>query len=194
MPTKRNTGLGVFFILVGLAIYLLFIRTSEAGQTATFGMNPGRVSNAIEIPDLTLPVVSSLYIMAAAAIFFGGYQLAKGFGRLEGAILGLVALFLTLSFLAWAARGGSLNLLGILETALQRATPIALAGLSGVLCERSGVINIAIEGMMLTAALASAVVGSLTKSLWVGLISSLLICALLGALLAVLSIRYRVNQ
>jgi simple sugar transport system permease protein len=132
--------------------------------------------------------------MAALSILLGFFQLARGFRRGEGLVLGLVALFLVLSFLTWAGRDKGLNLVGILETAVQRATPIAFAALSGVLCERSGIVNIAIEGMMLSAACFSALVGSISRSLWVGLIVSVLISGLLGALLAVLSIRFKVNQ
>lgn len=191
---RRSRTLGVLLVLVGIAIYALFARTSEAGLTATFGMNPGRDSAAVSIPDLTLPVTPSLYVMAGISVLFGFYQLARGFGRGEGLVLGIVSLFLVTSFLAWAAQGRGLNLIGILETALQRATPIALAALSGVLCERSGVVNIAIEGMMLTAACFAALVGSVSKSLWGGLIASVLVSGLLGMLLGVLAIRFRVNQ
>jgi len=191
---QRSRVMGILFIVIGAAIYLLFATTSEPGQTATFGLNPGRQTAALPISDLVLPVLPSLYAMSLAAVVLGTWQLAKGFGRAEGAMLGLVALFLTIGFLAWAARGKGLNLVGILETTLQRATPIALAALSGLLCERSGIVNIAIEGMMLTAALVSALVGSISHSLWVGLIASLIASGLLGALLAVLSIRFKVNQ
>lgn len=191
---RRSRTLGALLVVIGIAIYALFVRTSEAGLTATFGMNPGRESAAVSIPDLTLPVMPSLYVMAGISILFGFYQLARGFRRGEGLVLGIVSLFLVTSFLAWAAQGRGLNLIGILETALQRATPIALAALSGVLCERSGVVNIAIEGMMLTAACFAALVGSVSKSLWVGLVASVLISGLLGLLLGVLAIRFRVNQ
>jgi len=191
---QRSRVIGILFIVIGAAIYLLFATTSEPGQTAAFGLNPGRQTAALPIPELVLPVLPSLYAMSLVAVCLGVWQLAKGFGRAEGAMLGLVALFLTVSFLAWAARGKGLNLVGILETTLQRATPIALAALSGMLCERSGIVNIAIEGMMLTAALVSALVGSISGSLWVGLIAALIASGLLGALLAVLSIRFKVNQ
>ena len=191
---QRSRVIGILFIVIGAAIYLLFATTSDPGQTAAFGLNPGRQTAALPIPELVLPVLPSLYAMSLVAVCLGVWQLAKGFGRAEGAMLGLVALFLTVSFLAWAARGKGLNLVGILETTLQRATPIALAALSGMLCERSGIVNIAIEGMMLTAALVSALVGSISGSLWVGLIAALIASGLLGALLAVLSIRFKVNQ
>jgi len=191
---RRSRTLGVFFVLVGLAIYALFVRSSAGARVTTFGMNPGRESQALRIPDIVLPVLPSLYTMAALSILLGFFQLARGFRRGEGLVLGLVALFLVLSFLTWAGRDRGLNLVGILETAVQRATPIAFAALSGVLCERSGIVNIAIEGMMLSAACFSALVGSISRSLWVGLIVSVLISGLLGALLAVLSIRFKVNQ
>ena len=191
---RKSRGLGFFFLLSGLAIYLLFIRSSEPGLSALFGLNPGRNTSALPIPDLSLPVVPSLYLMALISVFLGFYQLMRGFRQLEGGILGVVALFLIVSFLAWAAQGKGLNLVGILETAVQRATPIALAALSGLLCERSGIVNIAIEGMMLAAACCAAVAGSVAGSLWIGLLASILISGLLGALLAVLSIRYKVNQ
>ena len=191
---RRSRTLGAFFVLVGLAIYILFVRSSAGAQVTVFGMNPGRESQALKIPNVTLPVLPSLYAMAALSVLLGFFQLARGFGRGEGLVLGVAALFLVLSFLTWAGRDKGLNLIGILETALQRATPIALAALSGVLCERSGIVNIAIEGMMLTAACFSALVGSVSRSLWVGLIVAVLISGLLGALLAVMSIRFKVNQ
>ncbi|NLG29265.1 MAG: ABC transporter permease [Chloroflexi bacterium] len=191
---RRSRTLGVLLVLIGVAIYVFFVRSSDRGLTSTFGLNPGRETSALHVPDMVLPVLPSLYVMAIGSVAIGFYQLVRGWGRSESWMLGLVALFMTLSFLTWAARGRSLNLIGILETTLQRATPIVLAALSGVLCERSGIVNIAIEGMMLTAAATSAVVASVSHSLWVGLLAALIMAGLLGLLLAVLSIRFKVNQ
>ncbi len=191
---RRSRTLGVTLVLIGLLIYVFFARTSEAGQTATFRLNPGRQTAALRIGDVTIPVLSSLYFMSLLCIALGVTQLVWGFRRAQDTILGLTALMLALSFLTWAARGQGLNLVGILEAAVQRATPIALAALSGVLCERSGIVNIAIEGMMLTAAMMSALIGSVTGSLVIALLVAVLTSGLLGALLAVLSIRYKVNQ
>jgi simple sugar transport system permease protein len=94
----------------------------------------------------------------------------------------------------WAATGKSLNLLGMLQSSLLRAVPLTLGALSGVLCERAGVINIAIEGMMLTAAFVGSLVGSASGSLIVGAVAGMVSGAMLAAALAVLSIRYRVDQ
>jgi simple sugar transport system permease protein len=82
----------------------------------------------------------------------------------------------------------------MLQSTLLRSVPITFGALSGVLCERSGVINIAIEGMLLSAAFTGSVVGSATHSLWMGLIGGAIVGGLLGAFLALLSIRYVVNQ
>jgi len=194
LDTRHSRWLGLFFVMVGAAIFLLFIVGTEPGLTVTFGLNPGRVSAAEEIADLTLPVLPSLYTAAVASIFLGFFQFARGFRRAEGLVLGTVSFFLVMAFITWAARGKGLNLLGVLETTLQRATPISLAALCGVLCERSGIVNIAIEGMMLTAACCSAIVGSVTDSPIVAIVASMLMSGALGGLLAVLSIRYKVNQ
>jgi simple sugar transport system permease protein len=72
--------------------------------------------------------------------------------------------------------------------------PITFGALCGVLCERSGIVNIGIEGMLLAAAFTGSLVGSASGNLWIGLIGAALIGAALGWVLAVLSIRYRVDQ
>ncbi len=142
---RRSRTLGVFLIVIGLLIYAFFVRSSTAGQLATFGMNPGRQTAALRLPDITLPVLASLYAMSLLSVALGVAQLTWGFRRAEDAVLGLVALLLVLAFLTWAARDQSLNLVGIIEAAVQRAAPIALAALSGVLWRALGVVNIAIE-------------------------------------------------
>jgi len=98
------------------------------------------------------------------------------------------------AFLVWATRDKSLNLTGMFVTSVVSATPIALAALCGIYSERSGVVNIGIEGMLLMGAFVSVVMASVTKSIFIGFLSGALSGMLLAALHAVLSIRYRVNQ
>ena len=87
-----------------------------------------------------------------------------------------------------------MSLLGILQTTVQRAIPIAFGALSGLLCERAGIVNIAIEGMFLASAFAGAVAGTITGNNVLGLAAGAGVGALLGLLLAVLAIRYLVDQ
>ncbi len=88
----------------------------------------------------------------------------------------------------------ALDWVSMLQAALRTATPIVLAALGGILAERSGVINIALEGIMLFAAYAGFVVGILTGSTWIGLLGALVSGALIAALHALLCIRFKTNQ
>jgi simple sugar transport system permease protein len=182
-------------------IFLLFARSAPGDQTSAFVFNPTR-SRAMPIPDLLLPSAATLYAFALVCVFLGGWQLARGFRKINLALSGVAALFV-LAFLTWAARGRSLNLTGLLSSTLLRAVPIALAALSGMWCERCAVINIGIEGMMLTGAFFAALMGSLAANVWgwpswaslpFGLLSALVAGALLGLLLAVLAVRFKIDQ
>ena len=91
----------------------------------------------------------------------------------------------------------------MLATTIAVATPLTLGALAGLFCERAGVVNIGIEGMMLTSAffgwlgaiymfhVFSLPIGI---SIFIGLLTAVLAGALMGALLAVLSITYKVDQ
>src|SRR6266516_740054 len=62
--------------------------------------------------------------------------------------------------------------LAILYSTIRLATPLLLAGLGGLLSERSGVINIALEGLMLAGAFTAATVTHYTGSPWIGLLAA----------------------
>jgi simple sugar transport system permease protein len=191
-PTRQRV-MGVLFLAIGLFIWLFFSRPVPPGTTTTFGMTPGGFEAAI--PDWELPALATLNVLAFACAFLGAAQLARagGFGRRTNLVLGLVAAMFIFSFLTWAAAGKSLNLVGLLSATLLKAVPLTLGALSGILSERAGVVNIAIEGMMLTGAMAGSLVGSLTN-LWVGLLAAVLAGALLALVHGVLSIKYKTNQ
>jgi simple sugar transport system permease protein len=82
----------------------------------------------------------------------------------------------------------------LLATTLRVATPLTLGALGGLFCERSGVVNIAIEGMMLVGAFASYVGGVITGSLWSGLVIGMISAAAMALLHAALSVTFRVDQ
>ncbi|HVL65319.1 MAG TPA: ABC transporter permease [Actinomycetota bacterium] len=183
---------GVAFLAVGLAMAWLFGAGSAGEGSASFGLNgPGQLA---DLPPLRLPASGTAYLLSVVCMFLGGIQLSRGFGTKLPLIGGVVAGLFVIAFLTWAARGSSLNLYGMLQSTLLRSVPLTLGALSGVLCERSGVINIAIEGMMLTAAFAGAMVASAAGNLLIGTGAAAAAGALLGAALAVLAIRYRVDQ
>jgi len=189
-PTRRRI-MGILFLLFAGLIWFLFSRTVPAGVETTFKMVPGgsdqQISNWVFA---SLPVLN---VLAGVSLCLGGYQLARGFKKRTNLVLGLVSGLFIFAFLTWATADGSLNLAGLVRSALVKAVPLTLGALSGVLCERSGVVNIAIEGMMLTGAFVGALVGSLTN-IWIGLFAAVLSGGALAAILAVLSIKYKTDQ
>ena len=61
----------------------------------------------------------------------------------------------------------------ILASTFRFATPLLLGALGALVCERSGVINLAVEGTMLTGAFAAAAVAALTGDPWLGLLAAI---------------------
>jgi len=85
-------------------------------------------------------------------------------------------------------------LLSLLATTLSFATPITLGAMSGLACERSGVVNIAIEGMMLSAAFAGFWAVVTTGNLYVAVFVAIVVGVLMSALHAALAITCKVDQ
>lgn len=192
-PT-RQWVLGILFILLGVGIWFLFSRNVEPDVLTKFGLTIG--GSTARIPDIIIPTYTTLNILAIICILLGIIQIVKprGFARYTNWVLALVVGLFILAFLAWAAAGKSINLAGLINTTLLKAVPLTLGALSGILCERSGVVNIAIEGMMLMGAMMAALIGSVTDSLWMGMLAGVLSAALLGLVHAVLSIKYATDQ
>ncbi len=79
-------------------------------------------------------------------------------------------------------------------SSIRVAIPLALAGLGGVFSERSGVINIGLEGMMLTGAFAAVAATNFSGNPWVGVLGAILAGILLGLIHAVTCITFKANQ
>ncbi|MBP6043673.1 MAG: ABC transporter permease [Rhodoluna sp.] len=154
-------------------------------------------SNAlVSIPDLNLPSNSLgiwasiiLLLLTAASFWFGIAR--KYVPRVLVIVFGLTAI---VALLGWIAAGADVPVGFLLNNTLVLALPIILGGMGGIMSERVGVVNIAIEGQLLTGAFVAAVVGSITNNLWVGLIAAMIAAALLSTVLASLAIKYLVDQ
>jgi len=189
----RQRIMGIVFLVLGVLIYWLFVPAITSDMVTTFVMNPGGIDRGL-VGDWvfkSLPVLTGLTIVSILA---GLYQFIRGFGKATNWVLGIVVGFFVFSFLVWAAAGKSINFGGMLSGAILLSVPIILGGFSGILCERAGVVNIAIEGMMLMASMVAALVGSLTHNLLLGLLAGILSSMLLAWIHAVLSIKYKTNQ
>jgi simple sugar transport system permease protein len=188
---RRQRVIGVIY-LVAAAIMVVGFALPTGGTISTFTLNLGKT--AITVPDLVLPSAATGYLLAGGVAFAGAIQLTRGFGARWALVMGLAATAFVFAFLVWVAAGQSMNLTGVLQSTLQRAVPIVFGALAGILCERSGVVNIAIEGMLLTGAFVAAVIGSATDNPWIGMVGAVIAGGVMAAILAVLAIRYRVDQ
>jgi simple sugar transport system permease protein len=99
-----------------------------------------------------------------------------------------------MSFITWVAAGKFIPFTGLLQGALLLAVPLVFGSMSGLICERSGVINIAIEGQLLASAFVSGVVASLTHKTILGLIVAPLAGAAISFLLATFAIKFSMDQ
>jgi ABC-type uncharacterized transport system permease subunit len=192
MSSSRRAGFGVAAVVLGLVMLVAFGLGSESGLDATFVFSRG--GEAIELPDITVPARVTALLLGGLAVALGAAQLGGLLQRRTYLVFGIVVALFVVALLAWAARGADTSIIGLLDGTLRRSIPLALGAMAGILCERAGVINIAIEGMLLTAAFTGAITASAADSVWVGMASGIGAGVLLGALLAVLSIRYQVDQ
>jgi ABC-type uncharacterized transport system permease subunit len=98
------------------------------------------------------------------------------------------------ALLGWLAAGNTVPVAFILGSALVLAVPIMLGAMGGIMSERVGVVNIAIEGQLLTGAFMAAVVSTLTGNQMLGIVSAMITAALFSAVLAVFAVRFLAQQ
>ena len=137
--------------------------------------------------NVTLGIFMLLIAATSAALTF----LKKKTPQWLSLILGL---FGATGLLGWLASGKTVPVSFILGSAVVLAVPIILGALGGLMSERVGVVNIGIDGQLLTGAFMAAVVGTITHNLWIGLIAAMVAAAILSMALASLAITYLVDQ
>ena len=187
--TKQTQLIG--YILIALGIFSTLVLSVGVEGDAVFRLS--RPRDPLALQNLVVPAGPYNFFVSFVLAFLGVRLLIKRMSNYSSLYLGFGFFLLITCFLVWATAGKSFSLTGMLQATVVRATPIALAGLAGILSERVAVINIGIEGMLLVGAFAGAVFGSLFGGLF-GLVLAIFVGALFGLLLAVLVITYRVDQ
>jgi simple sugar transport system permease protein len=185
---SRRDLLGTLLILlVGAVFIVLGGYGTEAGDQSEF-------TDQLLGSLFSLPSQATLYAIGALCFFIAGLRLFRRLQSLRAVLSWSVALLAAFAFLVWITSGTSMNLPGMVQATLTAATPLTLGAICGIFCERSGIINIAIEGMMLTGAFAAVGFAAIFDNLWMGLLAASLVGGLMAALHAVLSIKYKVDQ
>jgi len=106
----------------------------------------------------------------------------------------LFAVALVFEILVGLFAGKTMTFTSLLQGSLALAVPLIFGSLAGVLSERVGVVNIAIEGQLLAGAFVSALIASLSDNMFAGLIGAVIAGALVAWVLAVFAIKYVVDQ
>jgi simple sugar transport system permease protein len=188
---RRRQTLIIGWLLIALAVFVVGVFGIGLSGDADFRLTlPG---DAFAVPDLIVPAAPYVFAVAVILAFLGGRQFVRGAAKTSALFLGIGLFLVVTAFLVWATAGKSFSLTGMLESTVVRAVPIALGGLVGVLSERVAVVNIGIEGMLLSGAFTGAVVGSLLGG-WGGLAAAIIVGGLMGLMLGALVITYRVDQ
>lgn len=139
--------------------------------------------------------VGVLWLVAGVVTGAAGVlQLVRGAGIRWRPLLGLVIPIWVVALLGALLEGRTANLTGVLAGSMELAVPITLGAFAGLLSERSGMLNIAIEGKLLVGACTAAIVASVTQVPIIAIVAAALAAMLVGLLLAWLGIRWGVDQ
>jgi simple sugar transport system permease protein len=185
---NRQRRLGAALVLLGLVATVVFGALAQSA-TARFTLSEDANGAAISINGKVGAILFGIITIGAGAALLAG--VAK---RWQTTLLGVGIVAFVLSFLCWQVAGKFLPLVDTASGTLELALPLILGALAGVLGERSGVVNVAIEGQFLMGAFGAALVGTMATSVWAGLISAAVGGVIIAAMLAVLAIRYLVDQ
>ncbi|MDO5049575.1 MAG: ABC transporter permease [Actinomycetaceae bacterium] len=151
-----------------------------------------------DIADTHVPAgpVNWVFALIAVAVTAYIWYLSVNRKNVNGWLLVAVAVPFVIAFLLFtvAGKGAHLPAVSLLTGALAFATPLVFGALSGVVNERSGIINIAIEGQLLFGAFMGAIVASIAGNPYLGLIGAPIAGALVGALLALFTINFRTDH
>ncbi|HEY9355969.1 MAG TPA: ABC transporter permease [Arthrobacter sp.] len=178
-------------------VAFVFFGLLGPNQTAEFGISTGGdffQLPAVEVPAFLGGIVLSVILMGLAA--YAVFLKTKDRAAPAWLPVTFTVLFVT-AFLIWVvggARTPSISLAGLIAGSVTLAVPLVFGSLSGVLCERVGVVNIAIEGQLLGGAFTAAMVATMTRNPFLGLLAAAVAGAVVSMVLAVFSIKYLVNQ
>lgn len=187
----RSRKVGLALILAGVAVAAgLGLTVLDTQDVSTLRLNLTLDIQWAAPSQLLVIVLGAICVLAGVLLSTGSKQLY--FGWLVGG--GVAAMTLALLVWAVALAHTPLQVESILALSIVAALPLIYGSLAGVLCERSGVINVGIEGQLLAGAFSGALIGTVTGSPWLGMIAAAISGSLVTLLLAALSIRYQVDQ
>jgi simple sugar transport system permease protein len=185
---------------IGVGIVALYLATQAFGVPASFLFWLSEQGGEAFTFETSVGVLWA--VAGVASIAVGGLHLWRGAAFRWRPWLIAMLLPWVAALLATLLAGRPANLTGVLAGSLELSTPIAMGALAGILSERSGMLNIALEGKMLLGACVASiaasvgfiVTGSGPIGSLIGIVVAMLVAGLVGLLLAWLGIRHKVDQ
>jgi simple sugar transport system permease protein len=189
---RQQRGIIAMLVLFAVSTVVFYFKSNKT-EDITFGFILGdewKLINEWKVASKSGVMIFLLITLLGIAISYWQFRRKKNLS-LGSLVFGIGSI---MAFLCWAAAGKFIPFTGLLQGAIMLSVPLIFGSMSGLLCEKSGVINIAIEGQLLFAAFVSAVVASFFQNTWLGLISAPIAGALVSLILAYFSIRFKVDQ
>jgi simple sugar transport system permease protein len=191
---QKRQQRGIFTMATLFLVFtVVFYLKSDKTEDITFGFILGdewKLINEWKVASKSGVIIFLLIALIGIGISYLQFRRNKNLS-LGSLIFGIGSI---MAFLCWSAAGKFIPFTGLLQGAIMLSVPLIFGSMSGLLCEKSGVINIAIEGQLLFAAFVSAVVASFFQNTLLGLISAPIAGALVSLILAYFSIRFKVDQ
>jgi ABC-type uncharacterized transport system permease subunit len=186
---KAPIAYGIF---TGIAL-LLFVVLGRDG-TSTFGLSTN--TDLIQLSPVSLPTRATGIVVTVllAAITAYGFLLARGARRIPLWLTVVFGVLFLVAFLTWASANQTIPVPGLLIGTVSLSAPLIFGALGGVLSERVGVVNVAIEGQLLAGAFVSAMVASITNQPLIGVLAAMVAGMLVSFVLAAFAIKYLVDQ
>ncbi|WP_420180478.1 ABC transporter permease [Paenarthrobacter sp. TA1.8] len=204
-PKSGSTALPAFRpsmkvpLTLGILALIALVFFGFLGPDQTAEMKISDAGDAVAVPALMIPgqvggIVLGILLLAMAAYSIYLWTQGERSPKWLPIAFAVVFVFALLVWIVAGARQPSISLAGLVAGSVTLAVPLVFGSLSGVLCERVGVVNIAIEGQLLGGAFTAALVATMTGSPYIGLIAAAAAGAAVSMVLAVFSIKYLVNQ
>ncbi len=192
-PERRRKRGIITMAVLGTLSFIGFGIIPQNGQPVTFSFVLGNewvLARELIVDSKSSSIIFALIALASVALATIQFRARKTI-RTASAIFGASLL---MSFLCWAAAGKFVPFTGLLQGGLILSVPLIFGAMAGIISERSGVINIAIEGQLLAGAFMSGIVASLMQSTWLGLLVAPFAGMAIAWLLAVFAIKYGIDQ
>lgn len=184
----------VYGVLAFIAL-VAFGFAAEGGRKATFQL--GQQGDFFHIPNITVDAKTTGIVLGLLLVILAGVSF---WGQLKRITIGnwlpvVVGVLFVIAFLAWSGAGsGVIPATSLLAGALALSVPLIFGAMTGLVGERAGIINIAIEGQLLAGAFVAAVVASLVGNPYAGLVAAPIGGVLVAIVLVFFAVRYWVDQ